>query len=166
MCAVCCVAMATGSTTEDVYQFLNDGRVHGDPICSADEAMFLLSKGWLRGTGFIIPEGAIVNEFTDLALRLDGMPAMLDVESRNVPGVEHAIFWDGQELRDPDPRVGETSGFSQYKILRIWPLCRVMETHYCKRIKLDPRPTPSFVIDHRNGMYTNNYDDPKGAADE
>lgn len=158
MCAVCVVAMATGATTDEVYAFLNDERVHGDPICSADEAMFLLSRGWIRGGGFEILGGNdMVDADTELSRSIGGLPALLDVRSRNIEGIEHAVFWDGQVCRDPDPRVPDTTALPDYHILRIWPLTKVMETHYCKRITLPPRPTPQFVLDCREGQYTEAY---------
>lgn len=158
MCAVCAVAMATGATTDDVYEFLNDGRIHGDPICSADEAMFLLSRGWVRGGGHEILSGnRYLTRGTELVRTLAGVPALLDVQSNNHKELEHAVFWDGSVCRDPDPRVPDTTTLWDYHILRVWPLTRVMEIHYCKRIQLSPRPTPQFVLDSRVGLYTEAY---------
>lgn len=158
MCAVCAVAMATGATTDEVYAFLNDGRVHGDPICSAEEAMFLLSRGWIRGSGFQIEGGNnLVDADTELSRTLEGYPALLDVRSNNHADLAHAVFWDGEVCRDPDPRVADTTSLRDYHILRIWPLTQVMEVHYCRRITLAPRPTPQFVRDSRDGRYTEAY---------
>jgi hypothetical protein len=150
MCVVCCVAMATGSTVEEVYEFLNDGRVHGDPMCDADEAMFLLSRGWIRGGEFDLHMFDSFDESKELSFRLEGKPAIIDVESRTNPDVGHAIFWDGSCLRDPNPRMGETSEFSDYNFLRAIPLVKVPSSHYCKRMKLEPRPTPEFVLTCRD----------------
>lgn len=155
MCAVCCVAMATGTTVQDVYEFLNDGREAGDPICSAEEAMYLLSRGWVRGGGYTIEAGA-PNENSLLQRQLLDQPAMIDVQSNNGEW-EHALFWDGRHLRDPDPRQPETSEWEQYKVLRIWPLTRVVEAHLCRRLTLPRRTTPQFVLDWREGKYTANY---------
>ncbi len=154
MCAVCAVAMATGSTPEEVYEFLNDGRIMGDPICTAEEAIFLLSRGWIRGRGYAFDAPiSTMKPSHHIEHTIGEMPALLDVVSPNIEGCEHAVFFDGKVCRDPDPRVPDETELSDYKILRVWPLTRVLEIRYCKRIQLAPRHTPLFVLEAREGRY-------------
>lgn len=51
ICAVCVCAMATGSTTQDVYDFFGNDREYGEPITACEVAMFLMSRDKLAWLG-------------------------------------------------------------------------------------------------------------------
>jgi hypothetical protein len=46
-------------------------------------------------------------------------PAMVLVESEELNGYFHVVFWDGQHVRDPNPKRPAKSKLSEYKI-REW----------------------------------------------
>jgi len=54
-------------------------------------------------------------------------PAILAVESQTTKGGEHLIFWDGNNVRDPNPKRPETSYLSEYIVLDIMPLTYIDE---------------------------------------
>ncbi len=156
-CTVCVLAMATGETLEAVYEFLNDGRQVGDPVCMAEAAMFLMSRGLVLGAGFGVKSKRF--QISDeLAHNLKGWPAFVVVSS----GCEneywqHAIYYDGRYLRDPDPFKGATSKWEDYEVQLIFPLAIISDKWRCERMMLAPQPTPDYVLDWRNGEYGNTY---------
>ena len=151
MCAVCCVAMATGTEPKDVYEFLRDGRVMGDPINTAEECLYLFSRGFVRGTGF---EPNRIYDIGELSLSLWGQPALVDVKSSLYEGMEHALYWDGKNLRDPNPRTPDIVRWEDYEVIRIWPLTELIGFYpTAKRLFIQPRPEPpSFVLECRAFM--------------
>lgn len=152
MCAVCVVAMATNTTTDDVYAFLNDGREEGDPIHDPEMAMYLLKHGWLMGRGWRIDdEGSedrkSVSHADNLLMQVEGLTgerAYLAVKSRNYPGVGHAVYWDGHVVRDPDPGVPDETPISDYALLQVFPLAW-LGTDYTMRLQCVPGEFPWFV---------------------
>ena len=156
MCAVCVVAMATNTTPEQVYEFLNDGREHGDPIHDPEMAMYLLRHGWVMGRGWNFAEDdgpdRRVSRAEDIHLVLEGIAgerAYLAVKSRNYPGYGHAVYWDGHNVLDPDPGMPDKSDISEYALLQIFPFLWVGTT-FTNRLTCEPGPLPYFVKQWRD----------------
>lgn len=152
MCTVCVAAMATNTTVEEVYDFLNDGRQLGDPIMDQELAMYLLKHGWLMGHAWQLSDedgpGAQIGTEPRLDITREGVlndRAYVAVKSRNYPGYGHAVYWDGANVRDPDPSAPDTTSISDYKVLQIWPLTWLGYTDITKRLTCNPAPLPFFV---------------------
>lgn len=153
-CAVCVAAMATNTTTEDVYKFFNDGRVDGDPIHDPEIAMYLLKHGWLMGRGFQFTSDEdwldrSVDSPDKLHLMVQGIQgerAYLSVKSRNYEGVGHAVYWDGNCVRDPDPSMPDEVEIGEYNLLQIWPLTWMGFTDLTGRIMCEPKNEPPHFV--------------------
>ncbi len=156
-CTVCVLAMATGETLEAVYEFLNDGRQVGDPVNMADAALFLMSRGVVLGAGHGVNTKGY-RPTDDLIHRIKGWPAFVVVSSGCENEYwEHALYYDGRYLRDPDPFKGATSKWEDYDLKLIYPLALISDRWQCERMMLAPQPTPDYVLDWRNGEYGNTY---------
>lgn len=152
MCAVCVAAMATNTTVEDVYAFLNDGRQVGDPILDQELAMYLLKHGWLMGYVWQLSNedapGIQIGGEPRLDITREGAlndRAYVVVKSRNYSDCNHAVYWDGGNIRDPDPGMPDTTLISDYKVVQIWPLTWLGYTDITKRLTCNPAPLPYFV---------------------
>jgi hypothetical protein len=60
-------------------------------------------------------------------------PAILTVPSEAFEGFWHYIFWDGHDVRDPSPSVGETAKLQDYRVLEAMPLVYVDERRLQKK---------------------------------
>lgn len=155
MCAVCVAAMATNTTVDDVYDFMNDGRIMGDPIHDPELAMYLLKHGWALGKGWNVnDEDDPANDKKTLGLDdihyvlegLAGVRAYISVRSRNYEGVCHAVYWDGAHVRDPDPKMPEECELSDYILINVWPLTWMGFTDLTNRITLEKREEVPFFV--------------------
>jgi hypothetical protein len=153
MCAVCVAAMATNTTTDQVYEFLNDGRTHGEPIHDPELAMYLLKHGWLMGRGF-----QLADEEADRGMKLSGpdkltmfvpgilgQRAYLAVKSRNYEGVNHAVYWNGISVQDPDPGMPDETEITDYELVQVWPFTFLGHTNLTRRLTCEPSEVPFFV---------------------
>ena len=122
-CVSFVAAMATGTTPEEFEQFvaeMNGYNRREPPYEDIHIYSYLLSKGLLCGLGFVAQQpknGAF-------QVRYDVMdhPAYLVVEGR---GTDHAIYWDGTHIFDPDPNTRNGKDPNDYKI-KLWvPIYRV-----------------------------------------
>lgn len=159
MCAVCVAAMATNTSVEEVYEFMNDGRMMGDPIHNPELAMYLLKHGWALGRGWQIndhnnlSEDKIISNADELHLLMESIerePAYLCVRSRNYEGVVHAVYWDGIHVRDPDPNMPDECKLSDYNIIIVWPLTWLGFVYLTSRMTLEKHDNvPLFVQRYR-----------------
>lgn len=154
MCVVCVLAMATGTTPEDVYAFLNDGRVIGDPAGPADEALYLLSHGLVKGGGYHTHgKGGKGNADLNIQFIYPAFPphpAIVEVMSQKYEGEQHSLFWDGKYLRDPNPDTPYLVKIEDYQVMSIWPLTYIQDKGRLRNFKFPPGPTPLFVRESRN----------------
>lgn len=151
-CAVCVAAMATNTTPADVYAWLADGRVDGDPIHDPELAMYLLRHGWIMGFGWRVAdedsEGLPIDEQTHFHIEggLAGKRAYLAVKSRNYENTAHAVFWDGYCVRDPDPSMPDESPLSDYSVLQVHPLTFTGHLDLVSRLVCTPAEKPPFFV--------------------
>ena len=122
-CVSFVAAMATGTTPEEFERFVSEMKGYGrsePPYEDIHVYSYLLSKGMLCGLGFVEQQPK------DGAFRLkyDVMdhPAYLVVEGH---GTDHAIYWDGCHIFDPDPTTRNGRSPTDYKI-KLWvPIYKV-----------------------------------------
>ena len=123
-CVSVTAAMATGTTPEEFEAFvaaMPTAFARSEPPYEDIHVYsYLLSKGLLCGLGFVAQQPK------DGAFRLkyDVMdhPAYLVVEGH---GTDHAIYWDGSHIFDPDPTTRNGRSPTDYKI-KLWvPIYRV-----------------------------------------
>ena len=122
-CVSFVAAMATGTTPEEFERFVSNMKGYGrsePPYEDIHVYSYLLSKGMLCGLGFVEQQPK------DGAFRIkyDVMdhPAYLVVEGH---GTDHAIYWDGCHIFDPDPTTRNGRSPTDYKI-KLWvPIYKV-----------------------------------------
>ena len=54
--------------------------------------------------------------------------AILAVDSEGLPGFDHWVFWDGHNVRDPNPNMPETTDIEDYNVIEVYPLCYLDES--------------------------------------
>jgi hypothetical protein len=133
---VCCAAvaaMAVGQSLDYAWAQMAQTNWEGDnqPYFKMRALLtFLGKRGIMVGMFFTVTEGKLDADETfrvDVSLR--GMQAILAVPSPTQPGEwEHFVFWDGQNVRDPNPAVPETTALEDYKLLSIYPLTYIDES--------------------------------------
>lgn len=122
-CVSFVAAMATGTTPEEFERFVSEMKGYGrsePPYEDIHVYSYLLSKGLLCGLGFVAQQPKL-GAFT---LRYDVMdhPAYLVVAG---PSTDHAVYWDGQHIFDPDPRTSNGRDPNEYHI-KLWvPIYKV-----------------------------------------
>ena len=123
-CVSFTAAMATGTTPEEFERFVSGlpdpHRRSEPPYEDIHVYSYLLSLGYLCGLGFVQPEQ------TDGVIRMQydvrSHPAYLVVQG---PSCEHAIYWDGNQIYDPNPDTKNGMDPSSYKI-NLWvPIYRL-----------------------------------------
>lgn len=123
-CVSFTAAMATGTTPEQFERFVSGlpdpHRRSEPPYEDIHVYSYLLSLGYLCGLGFVQPEQ------TDGVIRMQydvrSHPAYLVVQG---PSCEHAIYWDGNKIYDPNPDTKNGMDPSSYKI-NLWvPIYRL-----------------------------------------
>lgn len=137
-CIAVCAAMAFDSTIKEFEDFINEGA----PYSELDFARFALMKNKICGMGineqyfhqFIHVDDSEGEEIIETQKPIDGntiitikfqikdYPALIIVKSENDETLEHAVYWDGSQIWDPNPNVRNGRPFSEYQILRIYPI--------------------------------------------
>lgn len=111
-CMACCVAMITGDPLERVFRFLrHDG--------SKEPFRFLDCAAYLNRRGFHLGASGVCSgvHFSDRR-----QPALLIV-AKSVGQGNHAVYWTGQEVHDPNP-ASEGKRLMEYQIREWWPITR------------------------------------------
>ncbi|MCK5606329.1 hypothetical protein KAR91_30795 [Candidatus Pacearchaeota archaeon] len=110
-CVICCVAMATSTTYEDVQYFKKNiilksgidlGEGQGNTLF--DFIPYMLEHSYTMGFVFnakepVSLEGVECFEFTGELKR----PAFITVPSTRFPGKLHQIYFNGEKVYDPSP---------------------------------------------------------------
>lgn len=142
MCVAVTAAMAFDSTPEK-FMLFTDGV---PPYSDLDFVRYALKEGYICGFG--IPRDAFVKKIDvgdsgdkfdtlevqreltpesviEIKFKLKDYPAYIVVEGANGSEMEHAIYWDGNQVFDPDPMIENGRPLSEYKILRYFPIMKL-----------------------------------------
>ena len=106
-CYICCVAMATSKTYEEVSWFLTEFEweviekrgTYGDTLDRLWKAV-----GYTKGEDFVsifVSEYELHSTSQLMPKMLWGRRALLQVKSLNFEGESHMVYWDGHTLHDP-----------------------------------------------------------------
>jgi len=148
LCGAACMAMICGYDLEALYRVVSDSHPGREPFTIDDElaekyphfchmidiCSFLAEHGYMLGT-HAVAEGAddgkrmSFGDVTEILIfvRIPGCPALVGVDSVNFPGKFHWVFWDGEYVRDPDPKQPDTRPLSDFdgKIYDWLPLIKL-----------------------------------------
>lgn len=128
VCMAACLAMIAGVTLDEVLAEvrLREPPKHpgkGGYLDLAEAVRWLAEHGYiygivignLSGIGDNVEEIAVVH---DLKVILRDNPALLGVKSTTFEGCMHSVVWDNEAgvVRDPNPKVPETTKLSEYEI--------------------------------------------------
>lgn len=119
-CYACSVAMATGTTREDVLEFLQvnpDGDREDQGIWPDEIYPYLFAHGLTIGAFFADPD-------PDNLVYPKNYPALLNVKSMRREGKSHSVYWDGCQVLDPNPEIKEILPLESYELLAWEPLIR------------------------------------------
>lgn len=118
-CVAVVAAMAFNCEVEEFEDFI--GRKEG--YRDSDFARFAISKGFFVGMPFTHP-----NVDTDelvLKINVHDAPAYLIVEGES--GELHAVYWDGQNVWDPNPTAADNKPLSEYNIFFWYTLLKLVD---------------------------------------
>ena len=131
-CFAVCACMVTGETMKQFKKFVGHDGSEPDPneshpskcrgFTDREVVSYLVDRGYALGTS---PEWSIPirfngdpNEVIKIEIPITE-PALLLVESEVLTGYFHVVFWDGEWVRDPNPKRPAKSKLGGYKI-REW----------------------------------------------
>lgn len=77
---------------------------------------FGLHKGFITGFSVLQRPKIMFNKIFASVQDYMLMPALIIVESKYNKGIEHAIYWDGAMVLDPDPATEDGSPLKSYRI--------------------------------------------------
>ena len=124
---MCCVAcMATGTSVEEFKEFIKP-RIRG-PFTDLHLYSYLLSRGYAVGTGIDFKNGTTFsnkNNTIRFKLKLYELPGYLVVKSHRFKNVLHAVYWDGENIFDPNPYMPDNPDLSLYIILQWFPITQI-----------------------------------------
>jgi len=131
---VCCACVAVMAVGEDLayadkhitFTQSEDGRPY---VRFRHLLEFLGGHGIGCGlTGTFTGEEFDPLELFPLELCLVGFPAVVTVKSETLRTYNHVVFWDGQHIRDPDPKKPDVTKFSDYALVDLMPLMYIDES--------------------------------------
>lgn len=107
-CAIACLAMATGSTLEEVFEAAGDLYIEGDGLYRSYQVLEKLGYRSEYKNGEVVgvvrdqsrPYSVSPEYFRTLAW---GRPALITVSSLNIAGGHHMVYYDGYDVYDPNP---------------------------------------------------------------
>ena len=120
-CVAVAAALAVGSTPEEFEYFIGGP----PPYSDYDSYKFLLSKGYVIGTGVNIKESPIKDNIITLRFEITTFPALIIVKSETYKHKMHVIYWDGKKVHDPNPQVKDGRSLSNYDIHLWFPVNKV-----------------------------------------
>jgi hypothetical protein len=122
-CVACVAAMATDSSVGEFRKFVGKSR---GPYTDYHLYYYLLNKGYIVGVGLDYededPGDFHANSTLQLEFNIRRFPAYVIVPSETRTGKEHAVYWDGRWIRDPNPKKLDKESVANYKILKWFPI--------------------------------------------
>lgn len=128
-CVACVAAMITRTSPEDFVRYVQ--ALHPltpvkPPYSDIDLAKFLLEFEIIMGAGApVLSKGQEGEIYAQLIFDVSLFPAYVSVKSERDPRFEHAVFWDGKKIWDPNPNVPDGRDPLSYAIVGWWPLVQV-----------------------------------------
>lgn len=139
-----CVAIVAALATGTDPKLFEKRFKHKPPFSELEFATYLFERGLACNLGFgpdyfreelsvgdsenpddklYIPKADLTPETVmNLQFKVKDLPAMLIVESGNGHDKGHMIYWDTQQIFDPNPMSRNGRPFSDYKILKYFPI--------------------------------------------
>jgi hypothetical protein len=121
----CVLAMIVNETE----QYVRDWFDFSPPYSDQDAALFLIHHGIIPGIVFGVKPNheEIIYDFTEKTININynlRLPAIITVKSQRFSNMTHVIFWDGDNIHDPNPeaKYDGTGRLTKYKILQWTPL--------------------------------------------
>jgi hypothetical protein len=124
--------MVTGETLKKFIKFIGHDGSEPDPneshpskckgFTDREVVSYLVDRGYALGSSPEWNIGIRFNGDPNETIKIEIPviePALLLVESEMLSGYFHVVFWDGQSVRDPNPKRPAKSKLAEYKI-REW----------------------------------------------
>jgi len=120
----CVLAMITNTTEDYVFDFFKHYTDDISPNLSMpDAAIFLAHHGIFLSSQINNINSKVIDSKYVAIVAFDRNELLISVESEDLPGYEHAIYWDGHSIHDPNPNTKKTK-IEDYKVNFIYPLTR------------------------------------------
>jgi|GEM_PF-1640230 len=117
-CLAIVAAMAFEEMVEYVQLFFRSDEVTEASV--SDFIEYAKSKG--RYVGHIFSRPKVYFNKIIQAYDINNNPALVIVTSRYNAENQHALYWNGSKIMDPDPGVPDGKSFSEYNILAWLPI--------------------------------------------
>jgi hypothetical protein len=130
-CGAAVAAMACGTSFRHARANMTSSVFDGHEYYRAAEvARYLASNNIVMGLHLQVLDRhtLAVDDECSVSWSLDGWPAILSVKSDRIKGADHWLLWDGKQVRDPSPHVGETCRLDRYEVTEIHPLTIINDT--------------------------------------
>jgi hypothetical protein len=122
-CVKCVAAMATGTTLQEARAEMG---AYPDGSCDDfDFMVYCVKRGVLPGGAPYEFDGKLP-DYVDFTA-MQKMPAYVFVKSERLPGKSHAIYWDGNQVFDPNPIAQDGRPITDYEVLGWWPLFKMTD---------------------------------------
>lgn len=122
-CVACVAAMATGTSVKRFREVMGDGGPYSDWQFSA----YCMLYGFIVGIGARWDRSPFDPDKEKMGIGLDlaDIPAYVIVDSETRSGIEHSVYWDTKQVLDPNPLVLNPRKLSSYKIMNVFPICKL-----------------------------------------
>jgi len=120
-CVLCCVQMATRLPRQELLKAIGrtDKRNYKSGLEVERFVPIMYKCGLYLGATYIDFDSGYNHSYLDeihTVIYVEGFPAFVTVNSERFPGKLHLVFWDGYNIRDPNPDKPEITTFSDYTI--------------------------------------------------
>jgi hypothetical protein len=137
LCGACVVAMAVGETltyaTDRMPAVIHKG--DGRPYYRVRSIYAFLAEHGICPGLYLLPtdgdywQGSDLDDRIEVSFRIRGFPALVAVKSDTFPDGDHWVFWDGENVRDPSPKVPDLATLDGYRIIEWTPLTYIDESN-------------------------------------
>jgi len=119
-CVAYVAAKAFNTSVEEFEKFIGKKDRYSD----VDFCSFALNHNHFVGVVFMYPEIDDTNNVLQTQMTINDSPAYLVVQSAYSPSEQHAVYWDGQKIYDPDPEAAG-AGLSDYNLIAWYPILKI-----------------------------------------